>query len=143
MTITEALIVEHGVFRTTFAQIERDLASYTPGEAKRISALIEHLLRHHGEQEQNLALTALNHTLAEKGETDRLQLEHHELNAAFKRVQASSDGAETRRLLQAGLAASRHHFDYEETSLFPLIEKVLHRKTLKELGAVWLRDGGK
>jgi hemerythrin-like domain-containing protein len=138
MTITEALIVEHGVFRALFARVEHDLPKFSLAEARSISALIEHILHRHGNQEQDLALTALNHTLAEKGQMDRLHLDHHELNAAFKRVQAATTPAEARRLLQAGLVASRQHFDYEEATLFPLIEKVLQRKALKELGSAWL-----
>jgi hemerythrin-like domain-containing protein len=139
MTITEALIVEHGVFRALFSRIERDLQSYELAEAKHISCLVEHLLHRHGEQEKDLALTALNHALAEKGQLDRLHLEHHELDAAFKRVQGAAEPLEAQRLLQAGLIASRQHFDYEEVSLFALIERVLQRKALKELGSAWLR----
>ncbi len=81
----------------------------------------------------------MNHALAEKGEIDRLQLEHHELDAALRRVQAAGELAEAKRLLQLGLSASRQHFEYEERTLFPLIEKVLPGKILKELGHAWFQ----
>jgi hemerythrin-like domain-containing protein len=38
------------------------------------------------------------------------------------------------------LTASRQHFHREELTVFPLIEKVLQKETLMELGKVWMQQ---
>jgi hemerythrin-like domain-containing protein len=44
---------------------------------------------------------------------------------------------QARQLLQRAVQASRHHFNREESIVFPLAEKTLKTKTLQQLGAGW------
>jgi hemerythrin-like domain-containing protein len=139
MTITQALTVEHTVFRTLFEQIERDLPKLSLAETKRMASVLEGIIHRHGEQEKDLALAALNHALVEKGQFEGLQLEHHELDSALKRIQNAAEVSEARTLLKNGLSAMRQHFEHEEHGLFPSIEKVLGPKVLTELGKAVLQ----
>lgn len=122
------------MFRSLFEQIERDLPKLSLAEIKRIAAIVEGMIHRHGEQERDVALAALNHVLAEKGQLEKLQLEHHELNGALQCIQSAKEAAEGRRLLEAGLQATRQHFEHEEQAIFPSIEKVLGTKVLTALG---------
>jgi hemerythrin-like domain-containing protein len=141
MKITELLIAEHAVFCAVFDQIERSLPDLkTLGEAKLMGRLVESLLRGHGETEQELAYTALDHVLRENGKLDQLYSDHHEIDARLKHVQAARKLREARGLLQAALAASRAHFHYEEQVLLPLIEQVLQSETLMKLGELWAQQ---
>lgn len=138
MRITDILMVEHTVFRAMFDEIERALRkSATIAEVRVFARTLTVLLRQHGESEQNLAYTALDHMLKEKGQLNRLFTEHREMDSRFEQAQAAADFAEASRLLRASMAMSREHFRYEEQTLFPLINTVLQDESLEKLGAAW------
>jgi hemerythrin-like domain-containing protein len=140
MNITEALAVEHGIFLSVFDQIERVLPSLSsPIEVRTMASIVEGLLQGHAETEANMAYLALDHVLAQNGEIKRLHQDHHEIDDRLRRVHSAKTCAEARRLLKAALLSSREHFQYEERSVFPLIEKVLQKETLTELGRSWLQ----
>ncbi len=143
MTIIEALTVEHGMFRSLFEQIERELPELSLAETKRLGGIIEALVHKHGEQEMDMALSALNHALAEKGHLESLHLEHAELDNALERVRGATNEREGRGLLQAGLRACREHFEEEEHTVFPALKKALPAKVLTELGEAILRRKAK
>src|SRR5208282_4375611 len=106
-TITKALIMEHGVFREVFDQIERVLAgTQSASEVKLLASVVEGLLNRHGETETNLAYSALDHALADRGALKRLYQDHHEIDDQFKRLQRATDAAEAQRLLKKALAAT-------------------------------------
>jgi len=141
MTITQALIVEHTVFDTVFNQVVRALRkAQTAAEVKMLATLVEGVLRNHGDKEENLAYLALDHVLADKGELHSLYQEHQEIDDRWKRVQGAKDFTEARQLLKAALYAAREHFRSEERVIFPVVEQVLRRETLIELGQVWLQQ---
>ena len=137
-TITQALVMEHVVFRKVFDQIEQFLTGpRTAPEVKLLASLVEGLLRDHGETETNLAYSALDHTLADRGTVKRLYQDHHEIDDQFKRIHRTSDAAEALLLLKKGLAATREHFRREEKHVFPILEKTLQPETLGTLGRKW------
>jgi hemerythrin-like domain-containing protein len=135
ITITDTLVAEHRVFADVFDQIESFLPKLTTlAEVKLLARLVEGMLRGHAETEKNLAYAALDHVLKDKGHIDRLHQEHHEIDASLGRAQAARNFEKARRLLKATIIASREHFKHEEQRVFPLIERVLQRDTLLELG---------
>lgn len=137
--ITEALLAEHAVFGVVFGQIERSLPGLkTVKQVSGMARLVERMLRHHGEAEQDLAYVALDHVLADKGAIDRLYTDHKEQDARLRAVRKARTVAAARRLLRASLAGSRAHFQYEEEHIFPLIERTLQRETLIRLGDAWM-----
>ena len=139
-TITSTLIMEHAVFCAVFDQIERVLPGLkSVPEVRVLSTVVEGLLAGHAETEADLAYAALDHVLAEKGELDRLHHDHKEIDNNFKLVHSASGLAEAQRLLKKALAASREHFRHEEEMIFPLLERVLPRDTLNDLGGASLR----
>ncbi len=138
MTITEALRVEHAWFRSLFDGLESELPEMTLKELKRISGVIESLIIKHGMVETDTAFAALNHALAEKGQIEKLQLEHRELGAAFYALKQASRLKEAGNLFKAVIKACRLHFEEEEQVVFPLMEGVLPAKVLKELGCEYL-----
>jgi hemerythrin-like domain-containing protein len=110
MKITDILVVEHAVFRAFFDDVESVLPSLkTVAEIKLLARLAEMRLRCHGESEQNLAYTALDHMLKEKGHLGRLYSEHREMDARMEQVQRTDDLAEARRLLKsANISVTRN-----------------------------------
>ena len=138
MTITDALVAEHGVFCRIFEQVERTLPDIeSVVELRRWAALLEELLLTHAEAEEQLVLVALNHTLEERGRHDRLMQEHHELDDCFRRVHTAATTSEARHLFQLALQASRSHFLYEERAVFPLVDRELGPNALASLGDSW------
>jgi len=139
-TITKTLIMEHAVFRKVFEQVERLLAcTQSPLEVQLLASLVEGLLQGHGETETNLAYSALDHALADKGSLDRLYEDHHEIDDHFKRIHRATDVAEAQRLLEKALAATREHFRREEKSVFPMLDQTLQPHTLRTLAQKWTR----
>jgi len=139
--ITDALVMEHVVFRALLDEIERLLPSLDSiAEVGRLSTLVESVLRQHGETETDLAYAALDHVLAEKGELARLYQDHREIDHNFKQVHSVSSLAEAKRLLKKALVATREHFRHEEQVVFPLLERALPGETLIDLGETWLRE---
>jgi hemerythrin-like domain-containing protein len=139
MKITEALIAEHTIFLSVFAQIERVLPSLTtPMEVVTMARIVEGLLENHAQTETHLAYSALDHVLEHNGELKRMHQDHHEIDARLREVHTAGTCAQARRLLKTALTASREHFHAEERTVFPLLEKVLQEKTLAELGQNWL-----
>jgi hemerythrin-like domain-containing protein len=139
MKITEALVAEHNTFLTVFDHIELVLPNLsTQAEVRTMASIVEGLLETHAKTETNMAYLALDHVLAQNGELKRMHQDHHEIDDRLRSVHTANTCAEARHLLKAALLASREHFQLEERSVFPLIEKVLHKDTLLELGQSWL-----
>ena len=137
-TITEAFVLEHSVLCQMFDEIERILAgSPSAQEVKRLASLVEALLSHHGEHENNLAGSVLNHVLVERGALLPLYQDHNEISGHFPRVHRTSDSAKASRLLHKALSATRKHFKLVEQTLFPILEKTLQPDTLLVLGSQW------
>ena len=140
MKITEALVAEHTIFLSVFDQIERVLPSLaTPAEVRTMAGIVEGLLEGHAKTETNLAYLALDHVLEHNGELKRMHQDHHEIDDRLRKVRTAKTCAEARRLLKSAIVASREHFRGEERSVFPLLEKVLQKETLTELGKSWLQ----
>ena len=135
ITITDVLIAEHRLFTELFDDIEKLLPKLKVlGEVRLLSGLLERLLRSHADAEQNLAYVALDHTLKDKGQLDRLHQDHEEIDASLVRARRSLKIEEARRLLRGAIKASREHFRREERGVFPMIEHLLQPGTLAELG---------
>ena len=140
MKITEALIAEHTIFLGVFDQIERVLPSLTtPAEVRTMASIVEGLLEGHAQTETNLAYLTLDHVLADNGELKRMHQDHHEIDDRLREVHTANTCAKARRLLKLAITSTREHFRGEERSVFPLLDKVLHKETLTELGQSWLQ----
>jgi len=140
-TITKALIMEHAVFRELFDEVERALAGASSApEVKLLASVVEGLLSRHGEMETNLAYSALDHVLADRGALYRLHQDHHEIDHQFKRLRRATDAAEAQHRLKRALAATREHFRREEKTVFPMLEQTLQRDTLWMLGRKWMEN---
>jgi hemerythrin-like domain-containing protein len=140
MRITEALIAEHTIFLGVFDQIERVLPSLaTSAEVRTMASIVERLLEAHAKTEANLAYLALDHVLEHNGELRRMHQDHHEIDERLRNVHTANTCAEARRLLKVAIGTTREHFQCEERSVFPLLEKTLEEETLIELGNTWLQ----
>jgi hypothetical protein len=136
--IIDALVIEHQVFLTLFDEIERTLSRLkNVGEVRMLCRLIGALLHNHGEEEANLIYIALDHVLVERHQLTRLNHDHHELDVVLKKVEELEDLGEARRQFKITLSMARAHFSDEEENVFPVIERVLQRTTLMELGNAW------
>ena len=137
MKITDTLVVEHRILQTLFDQIDRLLSTAaTLGEVKMLASLMESLLEEHGDMETNIAYFAFDHVLNDKSQLARLHQEHQEIDASLREVRRARSRAQASRLLAAAIHFSRMHMQFEEHSVFPLLESVLQHETLNELGAI-------
>jgi len=137
-SVTQALVLEHTVFRTVFDQVERLLPmTESVPEVQRLSGLVEGLLRQHGETEKDLAYSALDHVLEENGRLNRLHQDHREIDEHFKRIRRADELIQARQLLTQALAATREHFRREETIVFPFLDRMLQPETSEALGGLW------
>jgi hemerythrin-like domain-containing protein len=138
MTIIETLVMEHRVFLTLFDQVEAALTGLqTVEEVKFLANLVKDLLHGHGEVERNLIYLALDHVLADKGQLERLNHDHRELDAGLSRLDEAPTAEQARLQLRTVMRATREHFNDEEQNAFPLIEAVLREETLVALADVW------
>ena len=138
MNIIEGLVAEHRVFLTVFDEMERTLADVkTVDEVTRLSRFLERLLHNHGETEQDLTYIAVDHILKQRKQFTHLHHDHQKIDGLLKEVEKSENLKEARARLRAALEACRAHFNDEERTLFPLIEKALQYETLQILGKVW------
>lgn len=134
MKITDALIAEHGELNSTFRFVEEVAPTLETGKLQLLGSLLERLLSTHAELEENYILIALDHTLEEKGERNRVQQVHQEIDNRLKEIHRATDAAQARRMLKEAIDVSRKHFKYEEEVVFPLAEEVLKPETLEILG---------
>ena len=140
MKITEALVAEHTIFLRVFDQIERVLPSLTTSaEVRTMASLVEGLLEDHAKTETNLAYLALDHVLEHNGGLARMHQDHDEIDDRLRKVHTARTCAEARRLLKLAILSSREHFCAEERSVFPLLDKVLQKQTLTDLGKSWMQ----
>jgi hemerythrin-like domain-containing protein len=139
MKITEALCTEHLVFHHMFDHVEVTASEMkTLGELKAVAAVIESLLRAHGETENELFIGPLEHCFEQLGQRDALIEEHHEMDENFDSVRNAKQLATARKLLLAAVTHSRQHFDREERIVFPMAERLLKTETLEALGQAWM-----
>jgi hypothetical protein len=138
LPITQALITEHTVFTTFFNKIEQLLPGLrTVDEVRLLGSLVEALLQEHGATETDLAYVALDHALDQEGQLDKMHQDHHEIDRSLREVHTAATLADARHQLKLALHASRHHFQREESNVFPLLEKMLRPDTLAQLGEGW------
>ena len=138
MTIIDGLVAEHRVFLTVFDQIERALPDVkTLDEIALLCRLLEALLHNHGAAETDLVYIAFDHVLKEHNQLTHLNHDHQELDVRLREVETIEDLQAARSQLKACLNACRAHFDDEERTVFPLIEKALQHETLLVLGKAW------
>ena len=84
-------------------------------------------------------LTSLSVVLEHNGELKRMHQDHHEIDDRLRKVHTANTCAEARRLLKMAITASREHFQGEERSVFPLLEKAMHEEALTTLGKTWMQ----
>ena len=133
--ITDVLTTEHTLLCILFDEIDRLLPGLrTVDEVRLLSRLVEGVLSHHADVEQNLASAALDHALAERDQLRQLHQDHDEIDACLRNATMATELSTAVDMLKAGLLASRLHFQREEESVFPLFEKMLAPSTLETLG---------
>ncbi len=136
ITINDALRLEHVFLRKMFQEVDQLLPEMkTLGEVQLVSRIIESLLAAHGDVEQNLAYSALDQGLAERGELAQLYQDHEEIDGRFESARTAANVPEARRLLKEGLSLSICHFRWEEDSVFPLFDQVFSPSTLEAFTA--------
>jgi hemerythrin-like domain-containing protein len=81
----------------------------------------------------------LEHYFDQIGQQETFHEEHEEIEEALTQALAAKTLKEAKRILLGAMAKCRDHFDKEERIVFPMAERVLKAKTLKELGEAWLR----
>ena len=135
MKITEAIAAEHEILLSRFAEVERVLPRLkSRAEVGAIAAMVEGLLVDHADLETDLAFVPVDRALCDDGRLTRLAQAHQEIDDRLRRVRRAATCDEARRLFLAALAASREHFQDEERSLFPLMERALKARALIALG---------
>jgi len=133
--IADALIVEHRAYACLLDQIEQELVgTRTLEEVQLMARLLEGVLESHGESEEELALAALDHALADRGGLDHLHQDHEEMNRNLLQVFAAKEAQSACRSMWLAVAAVREHFAWEERAIFPMLRRVLGEAALDRLG---------
>jgi hemerythrin-like domain-containing protein len=141
MKITEALFAEHLVFHSMFDHIEAAAPKLkTLAEVKSLAALMESLLKSHSDTEDELFIGPLEHCFEQIGQRDAFLEEHQEIDSNLRSLRQAKQLKKARQLLLAAVGYSRRHFDKEERIVFPMAERVLNGKTLKDLGQTWMEQ---
>jgi hemerythrin-like domain-containing protein len=139
ITITDALVGEHGVIYALLAHLEQ--ASFGSAEAARAAAaLLAAGLATHAQIEDELSFVPLEaHLGPGGGPLAVMRMEHEEVEGTLARLQEVED-VEKARTLAAHLAkTAREHFAKEEQVLFPMAEQLLAGHELRRLGEDWAR----
>lgn len=141
MTIIENLAMEHRVLLALFDQVESALTQlHTVEEIKFLAQLVKGLLYRHGEAERNMVYRALDSVLTDKGQLQRLNQEHQDMDRCLAQLSSAANAEDARKLLLDVVRAAREHFQDEETNAFPLIEAVLQEETLVSLAKAWEKE---
>ena len=140
MKITEILMAEHAVFHNLFDHIEA-VAPYlkTLAEVKALAAVVEKVHEPHSKTEDDLFIEPLEHCFDQMGQKETFHQEHEQIEKTLARVRKARELKDAKRILLGAIAACRKHFDKEERIVFPMAERVLHAKTLTDLGREWMK----
>jgi hemerythrin-like domain-containing protein len=140
MKITDVLRAEHAVFHNLFDHIEATVPDLkTLAEVKALAVVVVKLHEPHARTEDDLFMEPLEHYFDQIGQQETFHEEHEEIEQALAQALAAKTVREAKRILLGAMAKCRDHFDKEERIVFPMAERVLKAKTLKELGEAWLR----
>ncbi len=140
MKITDVLRAEHAVFHNLFDHIEATVPGLkTLAEVKALAAVVVTLHEPHARTEDDLFMEPLEHYFDQIGQQETFHEEHKQIEEALAQALAAKSVKEAKRILVEAMAKCRDHFDKEERIVFPMAERVLKAKTLKELGEAWLR----
>lgn len=140
MKITDVLRAEHAVFHNLFDHIEAVLPrTRTLAEVKSLATIMEKLTGPHSRTEDELFIDPLEHCFDQMGQKETFHDEHEMIESELAKVHQAREVKAAKKLLLGAVTASRKHFDKEERIVFPMAERILKEKTLKELGEQWLR----
>lgn len=140
MKITDILRAEHTVFHNLFDHIERTAPRLkTLGEVKSLAVLIDKVMTPHSKTEDELFIEPLEHCFEQIGQRETFHHEHELIEATLTKVGKARELKAAKKLLIGVITASRKHFDKEERIVFPMAERVLHAKTLADLGKEWMK----
>ena len=140
MKITDVLRAEHAVFHNLFDHIEAVLPrTRTLAEVKSLATIMEKLTGPHSRTEDELFIDPLEHCFDQMGQKETFHDEHEMIEGELAKVHKARELKAAKKLLLGAVTASRTHFDKEERIVFPMAERILKEKTLKELGETWLR----
>jgi len=138
MKITQALQAEHVVFHNLFDCIERQAPqAKTLSEVRMLAGLLKSMLEVHSKVEDVLLVEPLEPSLHQLGQHENFHAEHDEMDHQLDAACAARSLSKARHHLSRSVTLCRRHFDKEERVIFPMAEKVLSARTLKELGDRW------
>lgn len=141
MKITQALQAEHVVYHNLFDHIEKTAPHLrTLAEVRALTGLLERMLDVHSKVEDELLVAPLEPSLHQLGQHENFHAEHEEMDKLLAQIHGARTVATARKQLYRAVTLCRRHFDKEERIVFPLAEKILSEKTLKELGQRWERQ---
>ncbi len=106
---------------------------------KSLATVVQTLLAPHTKTEDDLFMEPLAHCFDQIGQQDTFHDEHERIDAELAKVHKAHTLKSAREILLGAVTAGRKHFDKEERIVFPLAERILKAKTLRELGETWLR----
>ena len=103
-------------------------------EVGQMAALLGGMLRTHDRLESELAFEPLDNALRRNRRLTPMPRDHKQLEERLGQVALASSWEEACHLMRVAMRASRARFDWEEHTLFPLLEKSLGRRALTDLG---------
>ncbi len=139
ITITEALLGEHGVIYPQLAHLEQ-VAFDSPAGVRVQAALLAAGLATHAQTEDDLLFVPLEEHLGPNGgPLAVMRMEHEQVEGTLAELQQIDDVGEAKALAARLASIAREHFAKEEQVLFPMAQQVLGEDRLHQLGEEWVR----
>ena len=144
MTITDALLGEHGVFYAQFDYLENVLPSSDDlTSIKALGAMLAAAFVPHAKSENELLFPLLEpHLGKETGPVVVMRLEHDRIEQGLSRLPAVDDASEANGLVLSVVHDAREHFAKEEQILYPAALEVLGAEHLTQIAQDWARRRG-
>lgn len=145
MTLTHALMGEHGAMYPLLDLIEQRVPHAPLAEVKTLASCLQATLVTHAEIEDALLRPAIAQHLPSPppnpdgtpGPTD-----HDIIRGLLLATLAASDTAEAQALLLKTIAKTRTHFRKEETIIFGIAERELSQSQHEAMGEAWAERRG-
>lgn len=144
MTITDALLGEHGVFYAQFRHLEEELPQAASAETIRARArLLAAALESHAALEDQLLFDRMEGVMpSDQGPLAVMREEHRHIENLLLDLKAVAGLTQAVELLNRVIEVARNHFAKEEAVLFPLAGRALEPAILQDLGREWARRRG-
>jgi len=143
ITITAALLGEHGVFYALFNHLESSLEdAHCAGQVKARASTLAAALTSHARMEEQVLFRKLEAFPALQGPLTVMRMEHSQIEQALEHIQTVDDLPAAQQAARRIARLACQHFLKEEQVVFPFADQVLDRAAADSMGEQWAEQRG-